>query len=323
MRTQDAKPHQAIERKSALLDKSFFQELCEQPDTHKRERLWDELYKRYQLVVPVPLIEECIAGSYPVEKRALPETHRIIESILIHQACWLEDILEIVFRELVLHEEIKKLPAIDSDIREAISQLSWNDPELDKWMFNRRVEARTVSTERKVMQQRLREQASHTTLSDEGELFQVLKAFFLHQMGETARRKTFLETLVASRMRARHPECSDDITHAISTYNLETFKDYPVTIKYINVTLAYLLAPVFILPGPSAQMPERFLREEPNNLCDAEYVASALICDRFITRDRQQARMCRVFKSCGLWGGEVIHIPAERNLEDAIPEVLI
>jgi hypothetical protein len=53
------------------------------------------------------------------------------------------------------------------------------------------------------------------------------------------------------------------------------------------------------------------------------YVTSALICNRFLTRDEEQARMCRIFELGGFWIGKVIYIPPGKRIRAAIPSALI
>ena len=51
-----------MSKQSAVIDKSLFHELCKYPDVKERERLWHELHLKYQLVVPLMLIEEVVAN---------------------------------------------------------------------------------------------------------------------------------------------------------------------------------------------------------------------------------------------------------------------
>ena len=130
-----------------------------------------------------------------------------------------------------------------------------------------------------------------------------------------------LEAILGVPFRNRHSE--SPIDDAFARFTSETFSRYPVTVKCITCRLAFFLAPIYTLPGSSPKHRRRFLKQEPNNFYDAEYVSSALICDRFLTRDEKQARMCRVFKSAGVWKGEVVCVSPKQNVCAALPHALL
>jgi len=92
---------QRMSKQSAVIDKSLFHELCMYPDVKERERLWHELHLKYQLVVPLMLIEETLVNAVAPGKKSLDEVERLIEQVVLHRTCWLDDIHEIVFRDLV------------------------------------------------------------------------------------------------------------------------------------------------------------------------------------------------------------------------------
>lgn len=123
--------------------------------------------------------------------------------------------------------------------------------------------------------------------------------------------------------RPRYPDEKNSIDRAFNEFTPQTFTKYYATLAYLQTRLAYVLAPVFKLPGSAPDMGIRFLKQKPNNVYDSEYVASALICDRFLTRDKEQARMCRIFELGGFWKGKVVYIPPDQDICMAIPSALI
>jgi hypothetical protein len=46
-----------VEKLTAVIDKSLFQEICSESET-ERNFFWNELFNRYQIVIPFALVEE-------------------------------------------------------------------------------------------------------------------------------------------------------------------------------------------------------------------------------------------------------------------------
>src|SRR5687767_11507529 len=116
---------------SALIDKSFFQRLCD-PTVEANRQHWDALHKAYQLVIPVVLIEEVLTNV------VLGKTNRhVIEEMAAQvvelQSCWLDDAYEIAYRELVRREAVRNLPSPDPEFVQRLLNLKKNNPELRKW----------------------------------------------------------------------------------------------------------------------------------------------------------------------------------------------
>ena len=312
-----------MRKPSAILDKSLFHQLCVHSDAEDQKRLWDALHERYQLVVPLILIEESVVNAVAPGNRPAEQVNRLIDQVAMHHTCWLDDLYEIVFRELVRKEPVSTLPPLSEPAKAEIFGLRFEDEGLQKWAEQRKQEARFTHNQWKNEQKRLALTAERAALADEAKLFDVVRSEFLRALLDATRRQDMLESIIGTCLRNRYPTESKSIDRAFAAYTPETFTQYYATLALLQVRLAYLFAPVFTLPGPSPHMPCRYLKQEPNNLFDSEYVTLALLCDRFLTRDEGQARMCRSFELGGFWKGKVIYIPADQDMSKAIPDALI
>jgi len=308
---------------SAIIDKSLFHELCKYPDVKERQRLWRELHLKYQLVVPPILIEETVVNAAAPGKKPLDEVRRLIEQVTRHHACWLEDIYEIAFCQLVRRTPPTALPPLTEPMAAEIFKLNLNDERLKRWVEERKKAARTIHDQWKAEQKRMTGWAKKTQLTNESEMFDVVRLEFLRALLDEETRKTMLEDILGVTFRSRHPDEKDSIDQAFAEFTTQTFSNYYIALACLLARLAYVLAPVFTLPGPSPHMRVRFLKQELNNVYDAEYVTSALICNRFLTRDEKQARMCRLFELGGFWKGKVVYIPAEQDIRAAFPNALV
>jgi hypothetical protein len=285
--------------------------------------MWRELHFKYQLVVPLMLIEETVVNAVAPGTKLLAEVERLIEQVTLHQTCWLDDIHEIVFCELVRRTPLTTLPPLAEPMAAEIFTIRLDDDSLKRWVEERKQNARLTHDQWKAEQQRLSASAKRTELTGESEMFDIVRSEFLRALLDEARRKEMLEHILGVTFRRRHPDEKDSIDRAFAELMPQTFTSHYTTLAFLQARLAYVLAPVFTLPGPSPNMRLRFLKQEPNNVYDAEYVTSALICNRFLTRDEKQARMCRIFELGGFWKGKVVYIPPEQNICTALSPALV
>jgi len=312
-----------MHKPSAIVDKSLFHELCLQPDSDDQKRLWDALHDRYQLVVPLILVEESVVNAIAPGNRPAEQINRLIDQVAMHHTCWLNDLYEIVFHELVRKEPLSTLPLLKEPAKAEVFRLRSDDDGLQKWVEQRKQYARITHNQWKAEQQRLAPTADRAVLANEAKLFDVVRSEFHRALLDATRRKDMLEHIIGTCLRSRYPTESEFINRAFADYTPETFTQYYATLALLQVRLAFVLAPIFTLPGPSPHMPYRYLKQEPNNMFDSEYVTLALLCDRFLTRDEGQARMCRSFQLGGFWNGKVIYFPADDDMSKAIPNALL
>ena len=311
-----------MSKQSAVIDKSLFHELCKYPDVKERERLWHNLHQKYQLVVPLMLIEETVVNAVAPGKKPLDEVQHLIEQVAAHQTCWLNDIYEIVFCQFVRQTPLTTLPPLAEPTATEIFQLRFDDDALKRWVEDRKQNARATHDQWKHAQHGFGASARRTELTTESEMFDVVRSEFLRALLDEARRREMLEHILGVTFRRRHPDEEDSISRAFAEFTPDTFTSHYTVLALLQARLAYVLAPIFTLPGPSPNMKLRFLKQEPNNVYDAEYVTSALICNRFLTRDAKQARMCRLFELGNFWNGKVVYIPPDQDICAAIPSLL-
>ena len=311
---------------SAVIDKSLFHELCKLPDSKERERLWHELHQKYQLIVPLMLIEETIVNAVAPGKKLFDEVERLVEQVALHSSCWLEDVYEIVFRELVEKALPTTLPPLAEPITAELFKLRRDDDLLKLWVEERKEGARTTHNQWKGEQTQLTASALargvKLELKSESELFDFVRSKFRHTLLDVEMRKEMLESILGVTFRSRHQN-GELIDKAFAEFTPKSLTNYYATLAFLKCRLAYVLAPVFTLPGSSPTARLRFLKQKVNNVYDAEYVTSALICDRFLTRDKEQARMCRIFELAGFWKGKVVYIPPGQDIRTALPSALI
>ncbi len=310
-----------MSKPSALVDKSLFHELCKIQDATTLEDLWHKLHEKYQLVMPLVLIEETVVNAVTPGTKPLDEIQQLIREVAAHSSCWLEDMYEIAFRELVECKPLTTLPPLADPMASEIFRLRLDDESLKAWVTQRRKDTREAHNRWRTEQQRLVASAYRTELRSEAQLFNVVRSEFLRRLNDPQQRKDMLEHILGVVFRRRHRE--SPIDEAFAQFTPDTFTQFYVTLTCINCRLAFFLAPTFMLPGASPKEKLRFLKQAPNNLYDAEYVSSALICERFLTRDEGQARMCRVFKQAGYWKGEVVFVPPKDKISTALPAVLV
>jgi hypothetical protein len=243
-----------MSKQSAVIDKSLVHELCKHPHINERKRLWRELHLKYQLVVPQILIQEVVVNAIAPGKKPLDEVQRLIEQVAQHHTCWLDDIHEIVFRELVRRASPITLPPLAEPLAPKIFKLRFNDDALKRWVEERKQDARSTHEQWKAEQQRLSAVAKKTELTSESEMFDVVRSTFLGALLDEVRRKEMLEHILGVTFRFRHPDEENSIDRAFAEFTPQTFTNHYMTSAFLLTRLAYVLAPVFTLPGPSPHL---------------------------------------------------------------------
>ena len=311
-------------RHSAVIDKSLFHELCKVPDPVTRAGLWADLHKVYLLVLPPSLIEETLKNAvFPGDKPA-DEVERLVTEVGAHSAHWMEEIDEIVFQELVGRRQIRGLPPMPDISRNRIFGLRRDDQALHQLFAEGRIEAAEDCTRRKSLQAQFRlrivAEGMPTVLQNERQFFEAyLKPGLLFLFRDDKMKQEVMEMFLGGVLRRRHPDKQDAIDAAFSNFTPETFTQFYVTLARLLCHMAYLWGPTFMLPGHPGP---KFLKEEPNNRYDVDYVASAMVCRRFLTRDEQQARVARIFADSGFWKGKVVFLPPKLDIRTAIHQAL-
>lgn len=247
--------------------------------------------------------------------------------LLQRQQWWVEDAHEIAFQELVKQQPLRKLPAPSDERIRGLLALKPDDSRLIQVVEKRKVSRKETATKWKKAQSKLAP-AGFVVATSEKEFFQrtVMREFVL-ALHEPTKKKELLETILGKNFRTRHQECVNEIEEAFSKYSLETFALFPVVRNCLTVRLAYFFGPSVRIQTPTDSEPQIILksdrRDQDNNVADEQYVITALMCDRLLTRDKGMRNIANIFQANGLWKGQTIFIDPGIGLDGQIPELLV
>src|ERR1700694_5155891 len=133
-----------MNKPSAVIDKSLFHELCKIPDTKASEAIWHQLHHKYQLVIPLILSEETVVNAVTPGTKALAEVQRLVDQVAAHSSCWLEDMYEIAFSELVEGRPLTAPPPLADPVASELFRLRLDNEPLRAWVKQRREDTRTT-----------------------------------------------------------------------------------------------------------------------------------------------------------------------------------
>jgi len=320
-----------MDEPTAVVDKSLFELICLQKDVPP-DCYFGHLGSRYQLIVPPILVEEIIVNLVEPQGRAPAVVDEMVTQVLKLRPNWMEDIIEMAFKELVLKQSLEKFPApADAHIKklEQLLRLGKNDPELLNWVHRRPAEKKDTITQRKEGQDKLIPPGTRLRLSSELSFFHhTVQKELLPKLCNAAERTEMLEIILGERFRKIHPDFSNEVAGQFQSLDADKIKNYPITLKCLLTRLIYVLAPCMEIYSPGAgteprEILDRKSKNQRNNLEDEEYVASALLCGRLLTADRGMKNIAQVFRAGGFWMGEVIWIDPRQALADQIPLLLV
>jgi hypothetical protein len=302
---------------SAIIDKSVFQRLCQTNNSP----LWNELSNRYQLVLPLVLVEEVLVNILDPGSKPMLEAAEMQLQLQRLQPCWLEDIHEIAFREFVLGEKLATLPPPSDEFLKKLFSLKSDDSELQVWLGERRKLKRETVAQWKDAQQKMQPANGPVQIPDECAFLRevVYPSFFIRILDNPENKEIFLRAVFKKTFQ-RNPDHSNGIAAAIQNYGRQNFAKFHITFICLIVRLYYFL-------GPTVQTASgrKIIKSgnQINNVEDSFYVAASLLGDRLITGDEEMARVANAFRDVGLWKGTVIFIDPNRKLEDLIPAILV
>jgi hypothetical protein len=316
------------DKPTVIIDKSVFQTICSEPDESQRNFFWKEISSRYEIVIPFILIEEVWINLAKPGAKNLAVVSEMAKTLSEMSSCWIDDEIEIVFRELVQRKRLKILPKPNQKNVESLRQLNPNDPVLSKFLDQRRQIKERIIRERIQFQNSILPVGKFLTVKTRRELFQgYVKPLFTQILSTTQGSKGILEKLLGWQFRNRRPNFKRRIEKAFLSYSQETFRQYPATYYYLTTDMFYSYAPLCRLQKNSKATPQKIigrkLSEQRNNLEDQKYVMAARMCKRLLTRDEGMSNMMRTIKECGLWNGEVIFLNPRQHLNAQIPNLLI
>jgi hypothetical protein len=241
--------------------------------------------------------------------------------------CWMDEEIEISFRELVLGDPVKTLPALSQEFAGVMSNLSRGDHELVKWVEQRAIISKKISENRAEYQAKLVPEGDYRFIQSRGDFIgKVVAGEFNKSLMNQKIKMEMLERILGTAFRQRHPERSREITAAFENFTLATSENYPITVGCLLARLSYNMAPLFKIgrvgDRSSPKILGRKAKEQRNNLADEKYVASGLMCDRVITCDRGMKTILELFETAHTWQGKVIFFQRDRGLMDQI-ELLV
>ena len=243
-------------------------------------------------------------------------------------SCWIDDDVEIVFKELIQKKQNKILPPPAQKTVELLNRLNPNDPALSAWLEQRRQIKERIIHERMQFQSSILPTGKFIALKSENELFQeYVWKLFAEIMDSKAGGKHILERLLGWQFRNRHSNFKKRIEKGFSKYTKATFKQFPATFYYLTTDMFYCYTPLCRIQKVPTAIPKKILgrklSEQRNNLEDQKYVVSARMCKCLLTRDEGMSNMMQVLKECGLWNGEAIFLDPRQSLSVQIPSLLV
>jgi hypothetical protein len=315
-------------KSTAVIDKSLFQEICSEPDETQRSFFWNELFNRYQIVIPFVLVEEVWTNFAKPGTKDPAIVLEMVETLLEMSSCWIDDEVDIVFKELIQKKRLKILPPPARKVVELLRRLNPNDAVFFAWLDQRRQIKERLIRERAKFQNLILPPGKFLTIKSEKELFQeYVWKLFTEILDSKDGGRNILEKLLGWQFHNRHPNFKRRIEKEFSNYTKDNFKQYPATFYYLTTDIFYFYTPLCRILDPQNPASKKILRrgfkEQLNNPEDQKYVVSARMCERLLTRDEGMSEMMRVIKECGLWNGETVFIDPRQPLRMQIPSLLI
>lgn len=312
-----------MNKPTAVIDKCLFQEICTHESETAQESCWNGLLDRYQLVIPAVLVEEVLVNAVAPGSKDKEVIKTMCRELLRFQPCWMDDVHEIAFAELVEHSPLQKLPAPSETIVARLFGLQLDDSDLVEWVTQRKREKEETARNWKAAQDSLLPSSERVTVFSEEEFFdRTAKREFLLALQDPSRRLVMLETILGGKFRRRHPHAAGRIAAAFKAYGPDTFMRYPHTLNCLTARLAYFLAPLVAVKRQGEAQAKCLLKrgEKPqrNNVEDEQYLISALVCSRLLTRDRGLANMAEVFQAARVWKGKTEYLDPKFPVEGQI-----
>lgn len=298
---------------------SLFREICTEPAKGMRDSIWQALSARCQIVVPLMMVEEVLVNI--VRPGNIPS--RVIEmmasDVLQLQPCWIDDVFEYAFHELVQRQPFEKPVPPPAELLQRLLVAKSNDPELVKRVEERKPARKATATNWITEQKKLAPADGFYLVKSEQEFFErAMKMPFFCHLDVHQKKQEMLETILGETFRFKYPDAIQEIDTAFAHYGKDNYKSFPFTFNCLSVWWAYILAPIFRIQTTSDSEPRMILNPDKfcqaNNLADEQYVVSALICDRLLTMDNGMRNIARVFQTNQRWRGQTIFfLPAKKK----------
>lgn len=284
------------------------------------ERTLEGLNTKCRPVVCVILVEEVLANHFDSTKNQTI-VNQMIQAILRCYPYWVDHPLELVFRELVLGEQIKDIGLGTTQAKQLYNALTAPDsvsPDLRAWMDKRYFEKKERLAQREKKQEWFKETVPVELLRPQDlATFVTNGNSFLEMAFSKPSWKQILLGASLGQVWNRdtwHSNSAAQIDAVFAKLDYKTLLKLPFTYSYLLLELLYDFAPITkIGPQKSEKSNLQVLsgkkKKQINNEEDQEYVATALHCDRLLTCDTEMHRMADMFREARKWKGTCILMP--------------
>jgi hypothetical protein len=315
------------EKLTAVIDKSLFHEICELSHSEKSDA-WRLLLDKYQIIVPFVLLEEILVNAINPGVKSRQSIEAMVADITQLRHCWMDDILEYAFCELVRKQPIEKFIAPPDEFQQRILTLKFDDPLVVRWAEERKADRKVTAQRWKRVQQAIAPKSGFHVVKSEREFFdRVVRPEFVRILKDPSQKLEYLETVLGERFRIRHPESIKEIDTAFADYNEHNFGSFQTTLACLVLRLAYILAPAVRIqrsPGLATEIilnPKTY--NQLNNATDEQYVICAQLCARLLTMDQGMRNIAEIFRGVGLWKGQTIFFDSQKPIALQMPFVLV
>lgn len=327
---EETKPAEVV-KPLAVIDKCLLQGICELPPGQSDECLGILQAKTEPVVTPI-LIEETIVSFLEAERAKKPVYQKMLDAIQSFHPCWMEEPLELIFREFILQQDIR----LDLGLRvspqrgrmlfDAVKNPDSLSPEAAAWLPARRQEKQERLEARLEFQEGIKKNYGKNDFP-----FPNLPDFMedciiklcMKIDGSPGRKMHRLNAHLGRDLKRRHADHTGSIEKAFSEATFDLLDKTRFTRNYLLAEILYDLGVISSYTNSSGDVTNVLPRnpgKQINDEDDQQYVAAALACRRLLTCDASMHRIAALFSERGIWTGTSIHIPrnAVQRLEEFI-----
>ncbi len=158
---------------TAVIDKSLFQEICFEPDEARRDSFWKELFNHYEIIIPFALVEEVWTNLAKPSPDKDPAVFSEMKKKLLEMSShWIDDVVEIVFQELIQKKQFKNIPSPAQKVVQFLHHSDPNDSDFSIWLDQTRQNKERIIRKRMEFQNSISPTGEFLTIRSGKELFQ-------------------------------------------------------------------------------------------------------------------------------------------------------
>ncbi len=317
---EKTKPAQVV-KPLAVIDKCLLQGICELPPEQADECLKILQSKIEPIVTPI-LIEETIVSYLEAQPDARLVYHRMLDAIQSLGPCWMEEPIELIFRELILQQRISSDLLINSRMYQMLFDTVKNPGKLSReaaaWLPDRRPEK-----EERLEARREYQTLRKDTYGKDALHFPNLLAFMERgiqqlcvELDSSVELKMHrLNRYLGRNLKMRHAAHVKLIEQAFSEATFDSLDKTPFTRNYLLAEILYDLGTISTYTNEWGHVtnvltPNR--GKQINDEDDQQYVAGALACHQLLTCDAGMNRIAALFSEREIWPGKSLHIPRDK-----------